>query len=570
MKFIRRSLSALLLLALLAAGWLWWHRPKRVDMAAYAPADSLIYLEANSLARVANSVTSTDAWRALEPHLRTDSAPWRNHWLQKLASWVGIGSAEAVIFARAQMAFVILDLKTTHDGETLNVKPEVALIVETHAPERQVIPVIERVVGHFAQRAYGQPLVERTVTDRAQMMKWMSPGSDRQIVAAIDGSVAIVGNDERAVRICLAVRRGLRPSLINNRELEQMRTRLSDSSALAFGYVSAENAAQLLSIATPLALGRLPDDLQLQRLIAPAASKILGSAGWSAHPSAGGIEDHYLFSLHPSIVARLRSGFRPSGRNELPAELLPAETFSATTYDYEDPAAAWASLNSALSSQLDTLSAGLVTYLLKSALEPYGIDQPEIFLRAVASELATVRVDKESDRSLLIVRVLNDAVLREFVRRRLGTIRRVERVGNEEVIESASGNTAASFVGGYLMIGSPADVRRCLQARTARATVDMGGRIRPITYFASPSAAPNVMTYTDDSERVRTFVSTIVAAQRTDHTLNDTAGLDRAIRALPYSITETTLDEWGLERRTRSSFGQFSSLVGLFAANTIK
>ena len=47
---MRRSrwilLFAVLSLAVIGA-WLWWVRPRNVDMAAYAPADSLLYLEAN-------------------------------------------------------------------------------------------------------------------------------------------------------------------------------------------------------------------------------------------------------------------------------------------------------------------------------------------------------------------------------------------------------------------------------------------------------------------------------------------------------------------------------------------
>ena len=49
MRTIRKLALIALALALVAAVWLWWNRPQPVDMTAYVPADSLVYLEVNSL-----------------------------------------------------------------------------------------------------------------------------------------------------------------------------------------------------------------------------------------------------------------------------------------------------------------------------------------------------------------------------------------------------------------------------------------------------------------------------------------------------------------------------------------
>ncbi|HXM36815.1 MAG TPA: hypothetical protein VN920_16585, partial [Pyrinomonadaceae bacterium] len=61
MNRITRLLSIVLVLPLLIATWLWWNHPKKVDMAAYVPADSLLYLESNSLADIAGALMETDA-----------------------------------------------------------------------------------------------------------------------------------------------------------------------------------------------------------------------------------------------------------------------------------------------------------------------------------------------------------------------------------------------------------------------------------------------------------------------------------------------------------------------------
>jgi len=46
--------------------WLWWVEPRPVDMATYAPADSLLFLESNSPADVMETLTRTEAWKLVD------------------------------------------------------------------------------------------------------------------------------------------------------------------------------------------------------------------------------------------------------------------------------------------------------------------------------------------------------------------------------------------------------------------------------------------------------------------------------------------------------------------------
>ena len=80
MKLIRRLVIVSFLILIIGAGWLWWNLPKKVDMAAYAPADSFVYLEANSLTEIAAALERNDTWKALGPILGTPSNS-QNHWL---------------------------------------------------------------------------------------------------------------------------------------------------------------------------------------------------------------------------------------------------------------------------------------------------------------------------------------------------------------------------------------------------------------------------------------------------------------------------------------------------------
>jgi hypothetical protein len=61
-----RWVAPLVLLAIaVLAGCLWWVRPKKVDMAIYAPANSLLYVEANHPLAVADTITNTDVWKII-------------------------------------------------------------------------------------------------------------------------------------------------------------------------------------------------------------------------------------------------------------------------------------------------------------------------------------------------------------------------------------------------------------------------------------------------------------------------------------------------------------------------
>src|SRR5438067_1107599 len=195
-------------LALLVVGWLWWNRPRPADMATYAPADALVYLEANSLPDILRELTSTDAWPALAAPagLRTNFR--QLGWLSRVAAWTGIGPAETVILSRAQVAVVLMGLEAAEEPEqSLHIKPRLAVIIETHTSRWRAQPVCEKLLDDFARRTYGETRAERKTAGDAAIVTWANPHG-LPLVAAFVDTVAIIGNDEAAVQACLAVRRG--------------------------------------------------------------------------------------------------------------------------------------------------------------------------------------------------------------------------------------------------------------------------------------------------------------------------------------------------------------------------
>jgi hypothetical protein len=552
----RLFLTALIILAVLGV-WLWWIRPRVVDMSAYAPADSLLYLESNNPADVVTALANTDAWKLVanltgnQP--RTDS----NNWSRRFVRWTGIGPIDSVILTRSQLAVVVTDLAVAQDDETLTVKPEGALLVETHTAESRIKSPVEQALKKFAETAYGQPTLTRTKVDGFEFIEWIAPGGSRQVVATIAGSLVIVGNTERAVQKTLAVVLHSQPSLKDEQDLKKLRLDLRADQALAFGYVPAKSSGRLLSVAVPMVLGRAPRNSEFERLIDKASAKVVASLGWSSTPFMNGIEDRYRIDLQPAVVAKLKESFScPQGElSSSPG--LPDNFASVTYYRFQNPTMAWQGLKTSVASQVDALSAILFSSLLKSALLPYGINEPDRFLSQVDGPLLTARLDQDTG-SILVAKMRDQTAMRPFLMKAMG-FEVIDSKSNTEVFRNSKSEFVARFVNGFIAIGSPPEVARYVE-KTASASTWPPSTSPPIL-LTPLSKGTCVLTYTDDMERIRTFVATVVAGGGRTALWSDQT--EQILRSLPYSATETNLGERGIERVTRSSLGQFSTLLPL-------
>jgi hypothetical protein len=87
----RRIAFTIIALVVLLGAWVWWNRPEAVDMSAYVPAESLVYLEANSLPDIVSGLTSTDAWQALAPPAGLSPNIGRLGWLSRLGRLQRLG-----------------------------------------------------------------------------------------------------------------------------------------------------------------------------------------------------------------------------------------------------------------------------------------------------------------------------------------------------------------------------------------------------------------------------------------------------------------------------------------------
>src|SRR6185369_6198327 len=218
MSIARPLIATSLLLILIVAGWIWWALPSKVDMAAYVPADSIVYLEFNSITDLVDAIEQSEAWKATSSI--TGYSAGRSNKVFTFLIKAGIGPTDAVILSRAQVALVVVRWNTIEENRTLRVKPDVALVVETHTSKWRTTATVTSALQRLAALAYGDSRCNQTSTGNIECAN--SP--DRKIVGAIDGTVVIIGNSDDAVLKVIEVRRGARPSLRTDTELMRVRS----------------------------------------------------------------------------------------------------------------------------------------------------------------------------------------------------------------------------------------------------------------------------------------------------------------------------------------------------------
>jgi hypothetical protein len=391
-----------------------------------------------------------------------------------------------------------------------------------------------------------------------EFVEWKDKEGSRQIIAAIVGSVVAVGNTEAAVQQVLDSAARRTPSLKDDANLQRLRREFEANQSLTFGYVPQEKSAHLLSFAVPLIFGRPPSDAGFQRVVTTGAARLFGSIAWGSRTFRNGIEDRYVISLQPSVFDQLQAAFSQGTSAKVNSHRLPDSAYSVTYYRFENPSLAWEGLKTSISSNVDALSAVVFSSLLKTSLTSYGVHEPEQFLRSVKGEILTLRLDRDGEHTMLIAGVKDREALRGLIAKSMKI-----QTGTDEGIElfaDAEAEVGASLFDDVVILGTLADVRLYTENNVPYTRLDEE-QMRRITFFAPLSNPGPILTYSDDSDRVRRFLSTMMAANGTP--AEELVNIEPAIAKLPYSATETRIVGQRLERITRSPLGQFSTLLPL-------
>jgi hypothetical protein len=562
MSRLRVVLVVILLVILIAAFWLWYDIPTKIDLADYAPADSLVYIEFNSLADVARAIQHTDVWQAAAPV--THSKPHNENRLFTAAARAGVGPIESVLFTRTQVALVVVGLNTSAQNDELTVRPEVALIAETHTSRWRTKPLMIDVVRRLANFAYGASSCTGP-SDNGDRFECSIAGGERKLVAAIDGTAVILANSDDALKSILEVRGGSRPSIRTDTEFLKSRSSVATQQSLGFGYISSANSAKLFSWAAPLLMGLAPGDQQLQQLLAVSAGRILRGIAWTAVPSGGGIEDRFLFSLEPGVAARLQPAFDTAQRDENIWKLVPATFQSLTIYRSREPATAWNSLDLAVAFKLDALPAALFGTLLKSSLSVYGISNPKEALATLSPPLLTMKPAAGAEGSVLIARVNDEARLRRSLTEEIFKGDKGEILQGLESEPNPAKEYAAVFADGYVILGKTENMRPALlELRRSQTAVT---EAKKSVQDAARESTAAIVSYSNDEERLYDFISTLLRLQGKQISNDELAALQNSWRSSRFAATETRLSAAGIERKTHSAFGQFGTFISLLQSD---
>lgn len=562
----KRYRNGLILLAVLVAsacGWVYWNRTPRADMSAYVPAESLAFIEAQDLVALANSLTGTEAWRVLAPPLGAPSQLIPYSWSIRIARWTGIGSAEAVLLARSQFGLFFTQAQATESANTLTIKPLAALVIETHTSQGRMRPVVEKHIEQFARSSFGEVSVTRKQIDGVDIAEWKSSDNTRRLMLATIDTVAIVGNDESVVLNCLDVRRGRKPSLATNQQLQGMKEQLSGSNAPLFAFVPKTGVKAVIQAWAFARAGNAADAAAIAPLISNAFGNLIEAFAWTSRFDAAGAEDRWRVALAPGIGPQLADDLTPEPLRDTPAfSLVPVTATSVSSYQLQNPASFWRELNTVVSSRSDVLTAVASRPLLRGLLEPYGITDPESFFSAVGPRLQIVRLGSGAP-AVLIASIFDKVILRKLVEQRLGRQPKTEKMDDTEVLVGPDGWTFA-FAGEDFLSGPEDAVRRCLEAKVSGQSITGKNAFNRARSTVDVSLPILSLGFAPDGPSAISFVELFSSEERSAFSTN-AAAIQQGAESLPYSVSVTLMKGDAIEWSSRSSFGLLGSLFTTFA-----
>jgi hypothetical protein len=562
---LRKPLLLFLVVLLIGAtGWVVWNRPRPVDMAAYVPAESVAYIEANDLARIADGLSHTDAWRQLAEPLGAPRELIPHPWLASVARWTGIGSSESVLLARSQFAVCFAPPQATESGSTLTIKPPAALIIETHTSQSRMQSTIEKYVDQLARETYGpEVVVIRKQLKGANLQEWSPPDNSRRLVLSIVDTVAILGNDESIVMLCLDVHARRHKSLSEDDQFQLVRQSLTDTQAAVFAYVPKPGVKLVIQAWALSRAGNSAEAVSIAPLISNTFGNLIDSLVWTSRFDNEGAEDHCLVSLTHGVTQQASSAISNQPLNTIDTLLVPQNATSVSTYNLKDPKSFWSELNAVVSSHSDVVGAIASRPLLQGLLQPYGIRDADGFFAAIGPRLQIIRLDQNMP-AVLVAETFDQQSLKKIAAERLGANPRREQVGPAEMLVSPVDNWGVAFLDKYFLSGPADEVRHCLEAKAAGGSIQRQSAFNRAQSSVDMTVPAFSINFADDRTAAISFVELFSKRERSAFSSN-AAAIQNGASSLKYSASVTTIRNDSLDWTARSSFGFVGSLLTMFA-----
>ncbi len=485
------------------------------------PGDALVYLESTDLGKTLTAITENPKF------------------LQLVKAKPDLSALDGVKVAIAVTGFETSEQTVTDENSVLNFQPRFVAVVETNAWGWQTKSFVENQLGEFVNGVY-EGVVELEITTRAdgEFYVWKS-ADGRKAYALQQGSLVFFGNDESAIERCQVVKRGEAESIAKN-------PKLADGDSLAFGYISPEGVGQIANIAgISFAIGASEEE-EVKSFVARVLPEILRNSikdvTWSALRTDVGIEDKFVAGLDEESGRVFSETLVPSAAvtSEL-SGFIPASAASTTRYLLKEPQVAWRSVLLTTQKKTDETSGLLIGAFASSVFEPYGVEEPEVFLSAVESELYTTKLTPDSEDVVVVATIKDAAKVRSSLAKEINFGRPAESQFGGSLWKSEDGELAAAIVGEAIIVGDAASVIKCLEARQAGPNAELARQLA-----ASDAVSTTIGSDTGSLDRL-----VDVLAERKS---------DGQVAPLAYR-TETRFNKNGVERRTISDFGLVGWLI---------
>lgn len=500
---------------------------KPTDPRSVIPADSLVYLETGDLGRAIGAVVNN-------PKLK-----------EAATSLPDVSILDGMEMAVAVTGFETSEQVVNEENSVLNFQPRFVAVLETHKWNYQVIGFVEEKLGLFISEAYGgEATLESSDKHGGKFFVW-SGQDGRKAYALVIGSLIFFGNDESAIEKCLAVQRGESESIVKN-------PKVTTGERLAFGYVSPDGVAQIANLAGISLAKQSSDEGDVQSFVARVLPELLRNslkeATWTATLGEHGITDDYNISLNNEVSKVFSETLVPSGSkpDEKLTVALPLSAASFTRYDLRDPQVALRSVLLSAQKLTDQASGNILLAFSSSLFEPYGIDDPEMFLSSIGPILHTVKFDESGDKVLVIATVKDAEKAKRSLANEIDFKKPPERTGNADSWLSQDSDVRVVFDGMTLIVGDPQET-----AKLAANFNNAFGKNHLYPLFAASSAAS--VTFSADNT-ITLRIADVLSERKPE-----TAAI------ATYSLTETRFNQNGIERRTVSYFGLIGTIISQFS-----
>ena len=516
------SLSPFLPLLLLTTLLLGSCGSKPTDPRTVIPADALIYLETPDLGKTLAAITENPKFQQLA------------------AKNPDLSALQGVKVSIAVTGFETSEQPVTEENAVLNFRPRVVAVAETNAWGWQTSSFVEHKLGDFVTDVYdGEVEVDITPRKDGTFYTWTATSDGRKAFALQQGSLVYFGNDESAIERCLAVKRGEVESIAKNQKI-------TEGDRLAFAYISPEGVGQLANVlGVTLAMGASEAE-EVKSFVAGVLPEILRNVvkevSWTATRTDQGIEDKVTIKLDDESSHVLDTTMVPGDDKSITlAEFAPAQFTTVTRYRLRDPQISWRSVVLTAKKKTDEASGALIAAYSSSLFEPYGIEDPEVFLSAAGPHILTVRATPDPDDVAIIAKVKDPAKIRAGVAKELDFKTPPEKQFGVDYWKSADGEVGFAVVGDVVVVGDAATVLKCLEAKQSQPNAELAQ-----TLAASDAAT---ITVGHDPESITKLVE-LFGERR-----NENEQIPTTYR------TETRFNANGLERRTISDFGLVGSIL---------